>query len=401
MTRAPYANNPSASRGRLYAHVTSATRSEFQRDRDRIVHASAFRRLMHKTQVFVAVEGDHYRTRLTHSLEVAQIARSLARVLDADEDLAEALALAHDLGHTAFGHAGEDALDARMQPWGGFDHNAQALRIVTELEQRYPDFNGLNLTWEMLEGLVKHNGPLPKPSWGIAQYQSHHDLWLHSHAGLEAQIAAMADDIAYNAHDLDDGLRANLFSIDDVLIVPLVADCWSIVTAQWPTAPDSRRIPELVRQMIGRFVDDLLHETKARLAAGDFVSADDIRLHGRTVVRLSPAMQEQERILKQFLRKNMYRHPLLVGRSVLAEKVIGTLFEIYLDDPRMLPATWQSKLIDVDVIQKARHISDFIAGCTDRYALRLYGQLTGNSIDLADFGAITPVDENARRSCAP
>ncbi len=389
MNIAPYACDPATSRGRLHAHVKSANRSEFQRDRDRIVHASAFRRLMHKTQVFVAVEGDHYRTRLTHSLEVAQIARSQARVLGANEDLAEALALAHDLGHTAFGHAGEDALDARMQPWGGFDHNAQALRIVTELEQRYPDFDGLNLTWEMLEGLVKHNGPLPRPSWGIAQYNAHHDLWLHSHAGLEAQIAAMADDIAYNAHDLDDGLRASLFSIDDALIVPLVADCWTAVTTQWPNVPDSRRIPELVRHIIGLFVDDLLVETKTRLEAGGFISADDIRLHGSTVVRLSSAMQEQERILKQFLRQNMYRHPLLVGRSMLADKVIGALFDMYMDDPRALPAAWQSKLIDVDIIQKARHISDFIAGCSDRYALRLYEQLTGGRIDLADFGAIT------------
>jgi dGTPase len=387
MSRAPYACYPDASRGRLYAQAPSPTRNDFQRDRDRIIHAAAFRRLMHKTQVFVAVEGDHYRTRLTHSLEVAQIARSLARVLRADEDLAEALALAHDLGHTAFGHAGEDALDARMQPWGGFDHNAQALRIVTVLEQRYPLFDGLNLTWEMLEGLVKHNGPLPRPTWGIAQYQEQHDLWLHSHAGLEAQIAAMADDIAYNTHDLDDGLRAGLFSIDDALLVPLVADSWTKVLAQFPGAAESRRIAELVRQLIGHFVDDLLTETQATLAAGAFSCADDIRLCGHSVVRLSAPMQEQERILKQFLRKNMYRHPALRGRSALAEKVIGALFDIYMDDSKLLPADWQSKFSNIDVTQKARHISDFIAGCTDRYALRLYANLTGSSIELTDFGS--------------
>jgi dGTPase len=387
MNRAPYACDPATSRGRLHPQVPSPTRSDFQRDRDRIIHAAAFRRLMHKTQVFVAVEGDHYRTRLTHSLEVAQIARSLARVLLGDEDLAEALALAHDLGHTAFGHAGEDVLDARMQPWGGFDHNAQALRIVTQLEQRYPDFDGLNLTWEMLEGLVKHNGPLQSPSWGIAQYQAQHDLWLHSHAGLEAQIAALADDIAYNAHDLDDGLRADLFSIEDALLVPIIADCWSIVTAQWPDAPDSRRIPELVRQIIGCFVDDVLAETTAQLKVGNFKSADDIRLHHTSVVRLSPAMREQEKILKQFLRKNMYRHPSLLGRSRLAETVIGTLFDLFVDEPKHLPSDWQNKLVDVTATQKACHISDFIAGCTDRYALRLYEQLTGGTIDLANFGA--------------
>jgi dGTPase len=384
MTRAPYACDPASSRGRLFAQPPSPTRSDFQRDRDRIVHAAAFRRLMHKTQVFVAVEGDHYRTRLTHSLEVAQIARSLARVLRVDEDLAEALALAHDLGHTAFGHAGEDALDARMQPWGGFDHNAQALRIVTELEQRYPDFDGLNLTWEMLEGLVKHNGPLPKPSWGIADYQQRQDLWLYSHAGLEAQIAAIADDIAYNAHDLDDGLRAGLFDIEQALVVPIVGDCWQAVTTAWPKAPDSRRIAELVRQLIGRMVDDVLHTTRAELASSDFATADDIRLCGRTTVRLSDAMQLEEKRLKQFLRAHMYRHPALLGRSALADKVIGALFDLYMEDPGQLPEDWQHKARGG---QKARHISDFIAGCTDRYALRLYAQLTGGSIDMAEFGA--------------
>jgi dGTPase len=386
MNRAPYACDPANSRGRLYAQPESPTRSAFQRDRDRIIHAAAFRRLMHKTQVFVAVEGDHYRTRLTHSLEVAQIARSVARVLGADEDLAEALALAHDLGHTAFGHAGEEALNARMQPWGGFDHNAQALRIVTELEQRYPDFDGLNLTWDMLEGLVKHNGPLPHPSWGIARYAQKQDLWLNSHAGLEAQIAAIADDIAYNAHDLDDGLRAGLFTLDDVLVVPLVANCWQIVATAWPNAENSRRIAELVRQLIGRLVDDVLAETKLRLRAGDFTCADDIRLCGHVVVGLSTDMQKQERILKQFLRINMYRHPALLKRSDLAEQVIGALFDLYMNDTSPMPTDWQSKISDCDVSQKARHISDFIAGCTDRYALRLYTKLTGNSLDLADYG---------------
>ncbi len=383
MTRAPYACDPAKSRGRLFAQAPSPTRSEFQRDRDRIIHAAAFRRLMHKTQVFVAVEGDHYRTRLTHSLEVAQIARSIARVLRVDEDLAEALALAHDLGHTAFGHAGEDALDARMQPWGGFDHNAQALRIVTELEQRYPGFDGLNLSWEMLEGLVKHNGPLHKPHAEIANYNDRHDLWLTSHAGLEAQIAAIADDIAYNAHDLDDGLRAGLFDLEQALVVPIVGDCWQAVTTAWPDAADSRRIAELVRQLIGRLVDDVLATTRTALAGGSFNSADDIRLCGQSLVRLSEPMQTEEKRLKQFLRAHMYRHPALLGRSALADRVIGALFDLYMDDPALLSADWQRK---VSTGQKARHISDFIAGCTDRYALRLYEQLTGSRIDMAAFG---------------
>ncbi len=387
MTRAPYACDPATSRGRHYPQASSPTRNAFQRDRDRIIHAVAFRRLMHKTQVFVAVEGDHYRTRLTHSLEVAQIARSVARVLRVDEDLAEALALAHDLGHTAFGHAGEDTLNARMAPWGGFDHNAQALRIVTELEQRYPDFDGLNLTWEMLEGLIKHNGPILKPSWGIARYAHVQDLWLNSHASLEAQIAAIADDIAYNAHDLDDGLRAGLFTLDDVLVVPLVADCWQQVAQRWPDAPDSRRIAELVRQIIGHCIDDVLAETQQRLAAGNYTTADDIRLSGRNVVALSRQMQQQEQLLKQFLRHNMYRHPALLGRSALADKVIGALFDLYMEDPKQLPPDWQNKLMIDNDLPKARHISDFIAGCTDRYALRLYTQLTDTSIDMNEFGA--------------
>lgn len=374
MNRAAFACDPDRSRGRLHPEAPSATRTAFQRDRDRVIHSAAFRRLMHKTQVFVAVEGDHFRTRLTHSLEVAQIARSVARVLGLDEDLTEVLALSHDLGHTAFGHAGEDALDARMEPWGGFDHNAQALRIVTHLEQRYPAFDGLNLSWETLEGLVKHNGPVTDPPWAIRDYQQRQDLWLASHASLEAQVAAIADDIAYNNHDLDDGLRANLFSVEDACQVPLVARCWAATCDRWPDAEQSRRTAELVRQMIGVMIDDLIAATRSQLQAMAPQSADDVRHAGRTLASFSPEMQGQERALKQFLRERMYRHVSLGDRAALAERVIGTLFDLYLDDPARLPDG--GKLLHgATAARKARMVCDFIAGCTDRYALKLHDAL--------------------------
>jgi dGTPase len=376
MTRAPYASDPATSRGRLVPEPPSQWRTEFQRDRDRIIHASAFRRLKHKTQVFVSPEGDHYRTRLTHSLEVAQIARSISRVLQLDEDLTEALALAHDLGHTAFGHAGEDALNAKMKPFGGFDHNAQGLRIVTELEQRHIGFDGLNLTWEMLEGLVKHNGPLVTPEntaddlpWAIREYAGKQDLALGSFASLEAQVAAIADDIAYNAHDLDDGLRAGLFLLEDALTVPLIAKLFGAVTLRAADAPAPRQIAELVRDLIGRMIADVLAETKSRLAAEMPNSVGDVRSSGHAFVSFSAGFRDHERGIKAFLKRCMYHHHRLAHRSSLAESVISGLFDAYMQNPNLLPSNWHHHIADGPDEKRARHVADFIAGMTDRYAL--------------------------------
>src|SRR5258708_24095265 len=314
--RAAYACDPEASRGRLYAEPESELRTAFQRDRDRVIHSTAFRRLKHKTQVFVAPEGDHYRTRLTHSLEVAQIARTICRVLGLDEDLAEALALAHDLGHTPFGHAGEEALDAAMRDWGGFDHNAQTLRLLTKIEQRYAEFDGLNLTWETLEGVVKHNGPLTGPladpsraarlSGAIVEYVAQHDLELHTFAGLEAQVASLSDDIAYNNHDIDDGLRAGLFRIQDLSDVPLVGPLFAEVAEKYPGVSEPRLIGESIRRLIGLMVEDLLGETRRRVQAAHPRSADAVRGHGRPLVGFSEPLRQQERALRAFLHDHMY-----------------------------------------------------------------------------------------------
>jgi dGTPase len=357
----------------------SQWRTEFQRDRDRIIHASAFRRLKHKTQVFVSPEGDHYRTRLTHSLEVAQIARSIARVLQLDDDLTEALALSHDLGHTAFGHAGEDALDARMQPYGGFDHNAQGLRIVTELEQRHIGFDGLNLTWEMLEGLVKHNGPLVTASrsadqlpWAIRAYAGKQDLQLDSFASLEAQVAAIADDIAYNAHDLDDGLRAGMFTLDHALSVPIIAELFGSVVARAPDAGLPRQIAEVVRDLIGQMIGDVLAQTAHNLAVAKPVTVADVRAAGQVMVHFSPAFREHELALKAFLKSNMYHHERLANRSALAETVIAGLFDVYMQTPALLPENWAHGAPELAEEKRARHIADFIAGMTDRYALTAF-----------------------------
>src|SRR5437899_985343 len=312
---APYASKPEESRGRLHPEPEHAVRSPFQRDRDRIIHSTAFRRLKHKTQVFVYHEGDHYRTRLTHSLEVAQIARAICRTLRLDEDLGEAVALAHDLGHTPFGHAGEEALHAAMKPFGGFDHNAQTLRILTKLEERYAEFNGLNLTWETLEGAVKHNGPLLKDGRtlsdlpaAIVEYCQDHDLELGGHAGPEAQVAALSDDIAYNNHDIDDGLRAGLFGVADLLDLPLVGKMFSLVEKKYPGIAPSRLIHEAIRRMINAMVVDVLAETKKRLAEAAPKSVADIRALGRPVVGFSPAMTATDRTIKAFLYKRMYEH---------------------------------------------------------------------------------------------
>ncbi len=381
-----YATNPAASRGRRHPEPASATRTAFQRDRDRIIHASAFRRLRYKTQVFVAPDGDHFRVRLTHSLEVAQIARSLARALGLDEDLTEALALAHDLGHPPFGHSGEDALAAALAPYGGFDHNAQTLRIVTKLETRYPGWDGLNLAWETLEGLAKHNGPIFMPGWAMAQADAAFPLDLASHAGLEAQVAALADDIAYDNHDLDDGIRAGLFTVEEVAAaVPFAAASWAAVTARWPGITARRRlVPELVRDQIGRMVDDLLAETRARLAAARPQSVADVRAAGRPLAGFSASMAAQTRVLKDFLRDRMYRHPRVAALRDPSKLVVAGLFAALLDDPRALPADW-AEAMPAAHPERARHVADFIAGMTDRYALKRYEQLVGASPLPADI----------------
>ena len=374
--RAAFASDPASSRGRLHAEPESATRSPFQRDRDRIIHSGAFRRLQYKTQVFVYHEGDHYRTRLTHSLEVAQIARSLSRVLGLDEDLAEALALAHDLGHTPFGHAGEEALDAAMAPYGGFDHNGQALRIVTRLEARYADFDGLNLTWEALEGLAKHNGPLVRAAglvdglpWSVAEYLQSQDLELHTWPGMEAQVAALADDIAYNTHDVDDGLRAGLFGVDDFADVPLVGPVIREVAEGHPGLAQSRLIHETTRRMIDRMVDDLLGETRRRLAEARPESAAEVRAQPRPMVAMSDGMRAANDRLKAFLFERMYRHYRVNRMTSKARRVVADLFRLLHAEPECLPSRWRARAQGLATIDRARLVGDYIAGMTDRFAL--------------------------------
>ena len=377
MTQAPYASDPRSSRGRLYLQPASGVRDEFQRDRDRIIHSSAFRRLRYKTQVFVAPDGDHFRVRLTHSLEVAQIGRTIARALGLNEDLTEALCLAHDIGHPPFGHSGEDVLEACMAPYGGFDHNAHTIRMVTKLEQRYPLFDGLNLTWETLEGLAKHNGPVYMPTWALAEYDAIHSLDLSTYASLEAQIAAIADDIAYDNHDLDDGLRAGLFELEEALEVPFVAETWATVTARYPDVASRRRmIPELVREQIGRMVDDLLVETRRRIAEADPKSVEDVRNAGRTLVGFSPTMKAAEDELKQFLRARMYSHEKNRRVREPAAAIVAGLFKTFHADPRAMPDGW-GEAAPMDEPARARHVADFIAGMTDRYAIRTYEQHIG------------------------
>jgi dGTPase len=388
MPRAPYACDPEQSRGRLHAEAASKTRSAFRRDCDRIIHATAFRRLKHKTQVFVFDEGDHYRTRLTHTLEVAQVGRSLARRLQLDEDLAEALALAHDLGHPPFGHAGERALDACLSAFGGFDHNAQTLRVVTALERRYPDFDGLNLTWETLEGLVKHNGPLtdrdgaPLPRYRrhgipatILDYARLQDLQLWSFAGAEAQVAAVADDIAYDAHDIDDGLRARLFELDDIATVPLPGRIIGEIREAYPGLDEDRLAHELIRRLIGVLVDDVVAESGRRLARLAPSAADDVRAAGSPVASFSSAVGENDRAIKNFLEEHMYRHARVMHVMDQAAAVVRDLFERYRDRPGDLPAEWSESLAGLDEASRVRHIADFIAGMTDRYALAEHGRL--------------------------
>jgi dGTPase len=383
ITYAPYATLPETSRGRRVAEPASETRTGFQRDRDRVVHSTAFRRLKHKTQVFVAHEGDHYRTRLTHSLEVAQIARSIARQLGLNEDLAEALALAHDLGHTPFGHAGEEALNDCMKPFGGFDHNAQTLRIVTRLERKYAGFDGLNLTWETLEGVVKHNGPLvgrplPKPvPQPILDFNADYDLGLDTFPGPEAQVAALADDIAYNSHDLDDGLRAGLFSAAEARKTAMVGEAFRAVELAYPGIEERRLVHEAVRRLIDRMVRDLLTETRRRIDAARPRAVADIRALGEPIVAFSPAMVEDQRALKSFLFAHMYRHDKVTRMTSHAATVVRALFARYRAKPAELPAPWREEASAGAEAKQARVIADYIAGMTDNYALDEHKRLCG------------------------
>ena len=385
MPLALYACDPAASRGRLHSEPESAHRTPFQRDRDRIIHSSAFRRLKHKTQVFVEHEGDYYRTRLTHSIEVAQVARTLARDLGLTEELAEAVALAHDLGHTPFGHTGEDALHACMTPYGGFDHNAQALRIVTEIETRYAEWDGLNLTWETLEGIAKHNGPLTAGPdaeaadlhYALAEYVARHDLELHTHASAEAQAAAVSDDIAYNTHDLDDGLRAGLFEIEELLDLPIVGDCFREVDRKWPALDAGRRQHEALRRVFGALVEDVLDTSRLRLGALGAADAAGVRAAGSPVVGFSDGMIADLRLVRGFLFERMYRHWKVARMRRKAAGVVAELFAIYMETPGVLPDEWrESARHAVSETGRARVVADYIAGMTDRFALQEHRELT-------------------------
>ena len=390
MNRARYASDPQLSRGRLHPEAPSPERTDFQRDRDRVLHSTAFRRLKDKTQVFLFDEGDHYRTRLTHTLEVAQIARAIARSLALDEDLAEALALAHDLGHPPFGHAGERALAEAMAGHGGFDHNAQSLRVVTRLERRYPAFDGLNLTWETLEGLVKHNGPLvdaggaPLPRyagglpWAIAEYAAEPDLWLNTYAGAEAQAAAISDDIAYNAHDIDDGLRAGLLHFERLADLPVAGIVLAEVHAAYPHLAPERVRAELVRRIIRAMILDVVAESRRRLDALAPQSADEVRKAGRPVVTFSHAMATADGAIKARLREDVYRSAAVMDVMDNAGRIVRRLFERYCDDPEALPEGWRQAA----EAARMRVVADFIAGMTDRYALSEYRRFFGEAPDL-------------------
>jgi len=374
---AKLAAKPSKSRGRAHSEGDSGPggfRDIFQRDRDRIIHSVAFRRLRHKTQVFVAPDGDHYRVRLTHSLEVAQIGRTIARALGLNEDLTEMLCLAHDLGHPPFGHAGEDALEAAMAASGGFDHNAHTVRIVTRLETPYFGFNGLNLSWEALEGLAKHNGPVEEPNWALAEANSQFDLELGSWPSLEAQVAAVADDIAYDNHDIDDGLRAGLIDLDSLLAVPLVERHWRSIVSRPGELPPDKMQRALVRDMIGTMVADVIAETGRRASEAGVESTGDVRSAGRPLAGFSGALAEEEKALKRFLHAELYNAPELVSVRAEAQRVIGGLAGAYRSDPSLLPSEWQS---EASGIEQVRRIGDFIAGMTDRFAIRRHEELVG------------------------
>jgi dGTPase len=378
--RAPYAEDASRSRGRKVAEPESSTRTPFARDRDRIIHATAFRRLKEKTQVFVAHEGDHFRTRLTHSLEVAQIARSLATALGLDADLAETIALAHDLGHPPFGHAGEDELQVQMQAFGGFDHNVQTFRVVTKLERRYPRFDGLNLTWETLEGVIKHNGPvvdkLEKPSWSaIAEFDAEYDLRLGGWASAEAQVAALADDIAYNNHDVDDGVSAGLFFLKELLDVPLIGPHVASAMSDYPDCDQGIIRLEAVRRMIGAMVDDVLAETRRRAQVGGLKSAEDVRELNHAVVAFSRDMVEDLSVLRGFLMERMYRHWKVNRTRSQARRILAEMFQLFMAEPDVLPTEWFVRAQMRDETGRARVVCDYIAGMTDRFAIEEHRKL--------------------------
>lgn len=378
--KAAYAEDPARSRGRKVAEPESQTRTPFARDRDRIIHATAFRRLKEKTQVFVAHEGDHFRTRLTHSLEVAQIARSLATALALDADLAETIALAHDLGHPPFGHAGEDELQIQMQDYGGFDHNVQTFRVVTKLERRYPRFEGLNLTWETLEGIIKHNGPvvdkLARPSWSaIAEFDAEYGLRLDGWASAEAQVAALADDIAYNNHDVDDGVQAGLFNLEELRAIPLIGPHVTRAMAEHPDCDDGILRLEAVRRMIGAMVTDVLAETRRRAEVHGVNSAEDVRELDHALVAFSRDMIEDLSALRTFLMERMYRHWKVNRTRSQARRMLGEMFQLFLKEPDVLPAEWYARTQGRDRAGSARVVCDYIAGMTDRYAIEEHRKL--------------------------
>ena len=393
--RSAYACDPDRSRGRLFDEPPSKTRSPFRRDCDRVIHSTAFRRLKHKTQVFVFHEGDHYRTRLTHTLEVAQIARALARQLGLDEDLTETLALAHDIGHPPFGHAGERALDLCLKNHGGFDHNAQTLRVVTSLEHRYPEFDGLNLTWESLEGIVKHNGPMTARDgtaieryckrgipYGISDYLATHDLEVWSFASLEAQVAAIADDIAYDAHDIDDGLRAGLFRVDDLKVMSLTAGLIAEIDRQYPGLDDIRRGAELVRELISYLIGAVFTEAQRRLELAQPGSVADVRHYGDSLIAFPPAAAQAEADIKAFLKQHMYRHPRVMRVMGDAETILFDLFARYQKVPGDMPAERLAPDGAGSETGRARRIGNFIAGMTDRFALTEHQRLFDSTPDL-------------------
>lgn len=354
-------------------------RNIYQRDRDRIIHSISFRRLRHKTQVFVAPDGDHYRVRLTHSLEVAQIGRTIARALGLDEDLTEALCLAHDIGHPPFGHAGEDALKDAMHDAGGFDHNAHTLRALTRLETPYPLWRGLNLSWELLEGLAKHNGPVTEPGWALREVNAEFDLNLTRWPSLEAQIAAVADDIAYDNHDIDDGIRAGLLSMEQLCELPFVSARWQAILKRYPTcAPDSL-IPELIREQIGVMVNDVIEATRTNLTLHNIETAQDIRAAGQMIGGFSPAMAQQERALKKFMYANLYHHPEQAAAATEARKIVSDLYAAYMSDKTALPDEWRVKLPQTQP-ERSRHIADFLAGMTDRFAQNCHREIFGKTI---------------------
>lgn len=388
MMLAPYACQPDASRGRLFSEKMSSFRSPFQRDRDRIIHSSAFRRLKHKTQVFVEHEGDYYRTRLTHSIEVAQVARTISGVLGLNTDLAEAIALAHDLGHTPFGHTGEDALGLLMEPYGGFDHNAQALRIVTRLERHYADFDGLNLTWESLEGIAKHNGPVVGPNadrkhegplpYALAEVNAAWDLELHTHASAEAQVAAIADDVAYSHHDLHDGLRSGLFTEDDLMELPVTGPAFEEVDRLYPGLEKMRRRHEALRRVFGRMVEDVIAVAQNRLAAAQPKSVQDIRHLGTTVIRFSKPLYQELKAIRSFLFHRMYRAPSVMQERARVTRFLNELFPLFMARPELLPAEWRADIEAArDEVTLARIVADYVAGMTDRFAIQEHARLVG------------------------